>query len=46
MSNHGLIRKDHLILIAAIPTLIITSSLIGIDGYFDFTKIAYSQDVI
>jgi pimeloyl-ACP methyl ester carboxylesterase len=43
MSNHGLIRKDHLILIAAIPTLIIASSLIGIDGYFSTTKIAYSQ---
>jgi pimeloyl-ACP methyl ester carboxylesterase len=43
MSNHGLIRKDHLILIAAIPTLIIASSLIGIDSYFSTTKIAYSQ---
>jgi pimeloyl-ACP methyl ester carboxylesterase len=43
MSNHGLIRKDLLILIAAIPTLIIASSLIGIDGYFSTTKIAYSQ---
>ena len=46
MSNHRLIRKDNLIIIAAIPTLIIASSLIGIGGYFDFTKIAYSQNVI
>jgi pimeloyl-ACP methyl ester carboxylesterase len=43
MSNHGLIRKDHLILIAAVPMLIIASSLIGINGYFSTTKIAYSQ---
>jgi pimeloyl-ACP methyl ester carboxylesterase len=43
MSNHRLIRKDHLILIAAAPTLIIASSLIGIDGYFGTPKIAYSH---
>ncbi len=43
MSNHRLVRKDHLILIAAVPMLIIASSLIGIDGYFDTPKIAYSQ---
>jgi pimeloyl-ACP methyl ester carboxylesterase len=43
MSNHRLIRKDHLILIAAAPMLIIASSLIGIDGYFVTPKIAYSQ---
>jgi pimeloyl-ACP methyl ester carboxylesterase len=43
MSNHRIIRKDHLILIAAAPMLIIASSLIGIDGYFSTTKIAYSQ---
>src|SRR5919112_736379 len=44
MSNHRLVRKDHLILIAAAaPMLIITSSLIGIDGYFGIPKIAYSQ---
>jgi pimeloyl-ACP methyl ester carboxylesterase len=41
--NHRLIRKDHLILIAAAPMLIIASSLIGIDGYFGSPKIAYSQ---
>ncbi len=43
MSNHRLVRKDHLILIAAAPMLIIASSLIGIDGYFGTPKIAYSQ---
>jgi pimeloyl-ACP methyl ester carboxylesterase len=44
MLNHRLVRKDHLILIAAAaPMLIIASSLIGIDGYFGTPKIAYSQ---
>ena len=44
MLNHRLIRKDHLILIAAAaPMLIIASSLIGIDGYFGTPKIVYSQ---
>ena len=43
MSNHRLVRKDLLILIAAAPMLIIASSLIGIDGYFGTPKIAYSQ---
>src|SRR5918993_3395007 len=44
MSDHRLVRKDHLILIAAAaPMLIIASSLICIDGYFGTPKIAYSQ---
>ncbi|MFZ0647410.1 MAG: alpha/beta hydrolase, partial [Nitrososphaeraceae archaeon] len=43
MSNHRLIRKDNLILIAAIPTLVIASSVIGMAGYFSTPKIAYSQ---
>ena len=43
MSNHRLVRKDHLILIAVAPVLIIASSLIGIDGYFGTPEIAYSQ---
>jgi pimeloyl-ACP methyl ester carboxylesterase len=43
MSNHKLIRKDHLIFIATTPMLIIASSLIGIDGYFGTPKIVYSQ---
>jgi hypothetical protein len=42
MSNHRLIRKDHLILIVAAPVLIVASSLISNDGYFN-TKIVYSQ---
>jgi pimeloyl-ACP methyl ester carboxylesterase len=42
MSNHRLIRKDHLILIVAAPLLlIIASSLISNNGYFS-TKIVYS----
>ena len=43
MSNHRLLRKDHLILIAGAPMLIIASSLIGIDGNFSTSKIADSQ---
>jgi pimeloyl-ACP methyl ester carboxylesterase len=43
MSNHRLIRKDHLFLIVTAPMLIIASSLIGIDGYFGTPKIAHSQ---
>jgi pimeloyl-ACP methyl ester carboxylesterase len=43
LSNHRRFRKDHLILIAAAPILIIVSSLIGIGDYFGAPKIAYSQ---
>jgi pimeloyl-ACP methyl ester carboxylesterase len=43
MVNRRIVRKDHLILIAAAPMLIIASSLIGIDGYSGTPKIAYSQ---
>ena len=43
MSNHGLIRKDHLILIAVISTLVIASTLISNYGYFGFTKVVYGQ---
>lgn len=43
MSNRRLVMKDHLIIIAAAPMLIIASSLISIGGYFGTTKIAYSQ---
>ena len=45
MSNHGLIRKDHLILIAVISTLVIASPSISIYGYFGFTKVVYGQPV-
>jgi pimeloyl-ACP methyl ester carboxylesterase len=43
VSSHSLFRKDHLILIAAASILIISSSLINIDGHFGTPKIAYSQ---
>ena len=43
MSNHGLIRKDHLILIAVISALVITSSSISTYSYFDITKAVYGQ---
>ena len=43
MSNHGLIRKDHLILIAVISALVITSSSISTHSYFDITKAVYGQ---
>ena len=45
MSNHRLIRKDHLILIAVISTLVIASPSISIYGYFGFTKVVYGQPV-
>ena len=43
VSNHSLIRKDHLIVIAAASMLIIASSLISMDGSFGTPNIAYSQ---
>ena len=43
MSNQRLIRKDHLILIAVISTLVIASPSISNYGYFGFTKVVYSQ---
>jgi hypothetical protein len=43
MSHHKLIQKDHLILIAAAPMLVIASSLISNDVYFSTTKIVYGQ---
>ena len=45
MPPHGLVRKDHLVLIiAVISALIITSSSISnYYGYFGFTKVAYGQ---
>ena len=45
MSNHRLIRKDHLIIIAVISTLVIASPSISIYGYFGFTKVVYGQPV-
>ena len=43
MSSHRLVRKDHLILIAVISTLIITNPLISNYVYFDITKVVYGQ---
>ena len=43
MSSHRLIRKDHLVLIVVISTLVIASSSISNYGYFDITKVVYGQ---
>jgi hypothetical protein len=43
VSSHLLVRKDHLILIAVISTLIIVNSSISNYGYFDITKVVYGQ---
>ena len=43
MSSHRLVRKDHLVLIAVISTLVIASSSISNYGYFGITKVAYGQ---
>jgi pimeloyl-ACP methyl ester carboxylesterase len=43
VSSHRLVRKDHLVLIALISTLVITSSSISNYGYFGFTKVVYGQ---
>ena len=43
MSGQNLIRKDYLIIIVAISTLIISSSSIGNYSYFDITKVANGQ---
>ena len=43
MSSHGPIRKDSLVIIAVISTLVITTSSIINYGYFDITKAVYGQ---
>ena len=43
MSSHRLARKVHLVLIAVISTLVISSSSISNYGYFDITKVVYGQ---
>ena len=43
MSGQNLIRKDHLIFVVVISTLIISSSSISNYGYFDNTKLVYGQ---
>jgi hypothetical protein len=41
--GHRLVRKDSLVIIAVISTLVITSPSISTYGYFDVTKVVYGQ---
>jgi pimeloyl-ACP methyl ester carboxylesterase len=41
--SHRFVRKDHLILVAVISTLILVNSSISNYGYFDITKVVYGQ---
>ena len=43
VSCHRLVREDHLVIIAVISTLVITSSSISNYGYLDITKVVYGQ---
>ena len=43
VSSHRLVRKDSLILIAIISTLVISSPSISNHGYFDIAKVVYGQ---
>jgi pimeloyl-ACP methyl ester carboxylesterase len=43
VSSHRLVRKDHLVLIAVISGLVISSPSISNYGYFGFTKVVYGQ---
>ena len=43
MLSHNFVRKDHLILVAVISTLIIINSSISNYGNFDITKVVYGQ---
>ncbi|MFL6345115.1 MAG: alpha/beta fold hydrolase [Nitrososphaeraceae archaeon] len=43
MLSHRLVRKDHLVLIVVISTLVIASPSISNYGYFDITKVVYGQ---
>src|SRR5918996_6281575 len=45
VSIHRLVRKVHLVLIAVISTLVISSPSISNHGYFDITKVVYGQPV-
>ena len=45
MLSHKFVRKDHLLLVAVISTLIIVNSSISNYGYFDITKVVYGQSV-
>jgi hypothetical protein len=43
VSYRNFVRKDHLVLIAVISSLVITSSSISNYGFFDITKVVYGQ---
>jgi pimeloyl-ACP methyl ester carboxylesterase len=43
VSNHRILRKDSVVIIAVISTLVITSPSISTSGYFDITKVVYGQ---
>ena len=43
MSSHRLVGKVHLVLIAVISTLVISSPSISNHGYFESTKVVYGQ---
>jgi pimeloyl-ACP methyl ester carboxylesterase len=43
VSSYRLVRKDHLVLIAVISTLVISSSSASTYGYLDITKPVYGQ---
>ena len=43
MPSHRLAKKDHLVLIAIISSIVITSSSISSYGFFDITKVASGQ---
>ena len=43
MSYRNFVRKDHLVLIAVISTLVVASLSISTSGYFDITKVIYGQ---
>jgi len=43
VSRHKLVRKDHLVFVVVISTLVIASPSISNHGYFDITKVVYGQ---
>jgi hypothetical protein len=43
MQIHRLVRKDHLVFIAVVSTLVISISSINNYGYLDMTKVVYGQ---
>lgn len=43
MPSHRLVRKDYLVIIAVVSTLVISISSISNYGYFGFTKVVYGQ---